>query len=252
VIATKCGLSWNTTKGTLFFVSDDKGKNDAGQYRIHKCLDPISSGPTSRQPPAGLRTDHVDLYLTHWQDVTVPIEDTMALLLDLQEAGKDPRDRRVQREGRGPGAVPVEGAARRRPGAVQHVRPRPREDPAALVPEEQRRGARLLSAPSRAADRKIPADREFKEGDLRRGHPSFTPENLRRTGAFLDRIKPIADRRGLTIGQLVIAWTVAQPGVTHALVGARTPQQAVENAKAGSVELTADELGETASALAAR
>jgi len=40
VIATKCGLSWNTSKGTLFFVSDEKGRNDAGQYRIHKTLDP--------------------------------------------------------------------------------------------------------------------------------------------------------------------------------------------------------------------
>jgi len=40
VLATKCGLSWNTTKGALFFVSDDKGRNDAGQYRIHKTLDP--------------------------------------------------------------------------------------------------------------------------------------------------------------------------------------------------------------------
>ena len=99
---------------------------------------------------------------------------------------------------------------------------------------------------------KIPETREFKEGDLRRGHPSFTPENLRRTGSFLDKIKPIADRRGLTVGQLVIAWTVSQPGVTHALVGARTPQQAAENAKAGSVELTADELGTIGSALAAR
>jgi aryl-alcohol dehydrogenase-like predicted oxidoreductase len=40
--------------------------------------------------------------------------------------------------------------------------------------------------------------------------------------------------------------------LTHALVGARTPQQAIENAKAGTVELTADELGEISSALSAR
>jgi aryl-alcohol dehydrogenase-like predicted oxidoreductase len=47
----------------------------------------------------------------------------------------------------------------------------------------------------------------------------------------------------------VIAWTVAQPGLTHALVGARTRQQAIENAKAGDVELTPAELATISSAL---
>src|SRR6185436_923180 len=97
---------------------------------------------------------------------------------------------------------------------------------------------------------KIAPDRVFPEGDLRRGHPSFTPENLRKTGVLLDQIKPIADARGLTLGQLVVALTLAQPGLTHALVGARTPQQAAENAKAGDVVLTADELSRISAALA--
>jgi hypothetical protein len=44
------------------------------------------------------------------------------------------------------------------------------------------------------------------------------------------------------IGQLVIAWTVHQPGVTHALVGARTREQAVENAAAGRIQLTPEDL----------
>ena len=99
---------------------------------------------------------------------------------------------------------------------------------------------------------RVSPEREFKEGDLRRGHPSFTPENLKRTGALLDRIRPLADRRGLTLGQLVIAWTIAQPGVSHALVGARTPQQAVENAAAGAVELDPDELSAISAAIAGR
>jgi aryl-alcohol dehydrogenase-like predicted oxidoreductase len=42
--------------------------------------------------------------------------------------------------------------------------------------------------------------------------------------------------------QLTIAWTVAQPGLTHALVGARTPEQARENAGAADVTLTEEEL----------
>lgn len=97
---------------------------------------------------------------------------------------------------------------------------------------------------------RISPDREFKEGDLRRGHASFTPENLRKTVAMLDRMRAVADRHQLSISQLVIAWTIAQPGLTHALVGARTPEQAVENAKAGSVELSAEDLAAISSALA--
>jgi aryl-alcohol dehydrogenase-like predicted oxidoreductase len=98
---------------------------------------------------------------------------------------------------------------------------------------------------------KVTPDRKFAEGDLRNGHPSFTPENLRKTGTLLDRIRPIAERRGITLGQLAVAWALAQPGLTHALVGARDPVQAVENAKAGDVVLTGDELGGIAGALKA-
>ena len=252
VIATKCGLSWNTTKGTLFFVSDEKGKNEAGRYRIHKCLDPDLVRADLETSLRRLRTDHVDLYLTHWQDVTVPIEDTMALLLDLKKQGKI----------RAIGAcnATVEDLERyRAKGPLDADQERfsmfDRDLEKAQLPWCRKNGVAVLAySPLHHGllTGKIPETREFKEGDLRRGHPSFTPGNLKRTAAFLERIRPIADARGLTIGQLVIAWTVAQPGVTHALVGARTPQQAIENAKAGSVELTPDELGEIASALASR
>ena len=252
VIATKCGLAWNTTKGTLFFVSDDKGRNDAGQYRIHKCLDPDVVRADLEGSLRRLGTDHVDLYLTHWQDVTIPIEDTMALLLDLKKQGKI----------RAIGAcnAKVEDLERyRSKGPLDADQERysmfDRDLEKAQLPWCRKSNVAVLAySPLHHGllTGKISPDREFKEGDLRKGHASFTPDNLRRTGAFLDRIKPIADRRGLTLGQLVIAWTVAQPGLTHALVGARTPQQAVENAKAGAVELTSDELGEISSALASR
>jgi methylglyoxal reductase len=44
------------------------------------------------------------------------------------------------------------------------------------------------------------------------------------------------------MAQLVIAWTIAQPGITHALCGVRNPEQALENAKAGNTALSAQEL----------
>jgi methylglyoxal reductase len=59
---------------------------------------------------------------------------------------------------------------------------------------------------------------------------------------MLADFQPVADRNGLTSGQLCIAWTLAQPGLTHALVGARHPEQALENARAGAVELSAGDV----------
>ena len=66
----------------------------------------------------------------------------------------------------------------------------------------------------------------------------FTPANRRAVLAYLDEIRPIAEAHNATEAQLVIAWTLRQPGVTAALVGARKPEQAAENAKAGEITLT--------------
>jgi aryl-alcohol dehydrogenase-like predicted oxidoreductase len=252
VLATKCGLAWNTTKGTLFFVSDDKGRNDAGQYRIHKTLDPEQVRSDLEGSLRRLKTDYIDLYLTHWQDVTIPIEDTMEMLLGLKKQGK------IRAIGACNAKVPDLERYRSK-GAIDADQERYSMLDRDLEKEQlpwcgKNNVAVLAYSPLHHGllSGKISPDREFKEGDLRRGHASFTPENLRRTGALLDKIRPVAERRGLTIGQAVIAWTLAQPGLTHALVGARTKQQAVENAAAGDVVLGADELAAISGALATK
>jgi len=250
VIATKCGLAWNTTKGTLFFISDEKGRNDAGQYRIHKTLDPDQVRSDLEGSLRRLGTDYVDLYLTHWQDVTIPIEDTMALLLALKKEGK------IRAIGACNAKVPDLERYRSK-GAIDADQERYSMLDRDLEKDQlgwcrKNTVAVLAYSPLHHGllTGKISPEREFKEGDLRRGHASFTPENLKKTGAMLEKIRPIAERHQLTISQLVIAWTIAQPGLTHALVGARTPQQAVENAKAGTVDLSADELATINAALA--
>jgi aryl-alcohol dehydrogenase-like predicted oxidoreductase len=89
---------------------------------------------------------------------------------------------------------------------------------------------------------KMRPDRQFNPGDLRRGNRRFTPANIERINGLLEQLRPIADRHQVSIGQLVIAWTFSQPGVTSVLCGARNPQQAVENAAAGDVKLSAEEI----------
>jgi aryl-alcohol dehydrogenase-like predicted oxidoreductase len=89
---------------------------------------------------------------------------------------------------------------------------------------------------------KVLADREFPEGDIRRNKPMFSRENRLRVLAMLEGVRAIAGGYNATLGQLFIAWLVAQPGMTSALVGARNATQAEENAKAGDIRLSTNEI----------
>ena len=62
-------------------------------------------------------------------------------------------------------------------------------------------------------------------GDWRRQNPDFNEPGLTRNLALRDALRPIADRHGTTVASVAIAWTLAWPGVTAAIVGARSPEQ---------------------------
>jgi len=79
--------------------------------------------------------------------------------------------------------------------------------------------------------------REYGPGDQRRTHRRFTPDNIAKVNALLARFEPLRRSCGLTMTQLAIAWTISRPGVTTALVGVRTVEQAREMA-GGGVELS--------------
>src|SRR5579864_4995578 len=80
IISTKCGLVWHTTKGTYFVTLEGN--------RIHRYLGPESIRYEVEHSLRRLETDYIDLYQTHWQDPTTPIEETMGTLLDLKKQGK--------------------------------------------------------------------------------------------------------------------------------------------------------------------
>lgn len=248
VIATKCALVWDEPKGVFFFATDDKGRRPDGPRRVHK----YAGADRIRKDLEGslkrLGTDYVDLYLTHWQDPTTPIEETMACLLDLKRQGK------IRAIG-ACNATPSDLDRYRALGPVDADQERysllDRKQEAQNLPWTRKHGAAVMAySPLEHGllTGKITAERTFGEGDLRNDLPSFKPENLEKVRGLLDRLRPVAERHGATLSQLVLAWTIAQPGVTHALAGARTPGQAVENARAGSIELSAADLAEIAAA----
>jgi aryl-alcohol dehydrogenase-like predicted oxidoreductase len=88
----------------------------------------------------------------------------------------------------------------------------------------------------------VTAERRFDPAEGRARKPDFAPQNRERVNALLQRaVAPIAARHGASIAQTVIAWTVDEPGITAALVGARTARQARENAAAGDLALSGEE-----------
>jgi aryl-alcohol dehydrogenase-like predicted oxidoreductase len=89
---------------------------------------------------------------------------------------------------------------------------------------------------------KITPDYKFASGDHRPGTGFFKPQNVERTNAVLEKIRPIAEEKNATLSQLVINWTIQMPGITCALVGARNPAQAAENAKAAHFTLSPAEM----------
>jgi aryl-alcohol dehydrogenase-like predicted oxidoreductase len=91
---------------------------------------------------------------------------------------------------------------------------------------------------------KFKPDHKFASGDHRAGLAEFQPDYIRRVDVFLDKLKPIATKYNATLGQLVLNWTIQQPGVTVALAGARDAQQAEENAKAASLNVSQEDISQ--------
>lgn len=89
------------------------------------------------------------------------------------------------------------------------------------------------------------------EDDWRRRGDNFKEPALSRNLALRDALVPIAKRHGTSVASIAIAWTLAWPGVTAAIVGARTPAQVEGWVDAGKVKLTGGDLDEIAAAIRA-
>jgi aryl-alcohol dehydrogenase-like predicted oxidoreductase len=113
-----------------------------------------------------------------------------------------------------------------------------------LVPYDHNRKSILAYIPLQRGllTGKVTPETKFPDTDTRTNQLYYKPENIKLVNLFLDKLRPLAEAKGATIGQLVIRWTIEQPGITIALVGARNVAQAIQNAKAADVERTHEEL----------
>ncbi|NQV27591.1 MAG: aldo/keto reductase, partial [Rhodopirellula sp.] len=74
----------------------------------------------------------------------------------------------------------------------------------------------------------------------RQKYPMFHGEEWEKNQNFVDRLRRIADDIGHSVPELVVNWTIQQPGITAALCGAKRPEQIAETAAALSWQLSAD------------
>lgn len=243
VLATKCGLVWHVEKGEHFFDSDEKHVcADAKEKKVHRCLSPKVIRHEIEQSLRRLGVETIDLYQTHWQDPTTPIADTMGELLKIKEEGK------IRAIGVS-NATPAEMDEYRKAGVLDTGQELysmlDRKHETVNLPYCVDNNMAFLAYSPLAQGLltgKIGPDRIFEDGDQRNNNPRFGVENRSKVATMLEAFNPILEHKGVTLTQLAIAWTTHQRGCTHVLVGARNPDQAVENAAAGDIVLSDEEL----------
>lgn len=234
IVATKCGLRWDVESPTLHAESEGK--------RIFRTLDDASIRWELEQSLTRLGTDYIDLYQTHWPDPETDLEAVVASLEKLREEG------RIRAWGLC-NEQPERIAEAARLGAISTDQERysllDREQDSANLPvcEEFDIGFLCYSPIAQGLlTGKMDGKREFADNDLRAGNPRFAPAVLEAVQAVLAPVKSLARDRGVSTEQLVLAWTLQQPGVSHVLVGTRDITQAASNAAAGAIDLDSEEL----------
>jgi aryl-alcohol dehydrogenase-like predicted oxidoreductase len=198
-----------------------------------------------------LDRDVIDLYQLHWTDPRTPLEETWAAMAELVDDGLV-RQIGVSNFDRGQ----IETCERIR--HVDSLQPnfsmlyRAGRDDLFTFCESHGTGViaygplgyGLLTGA-------ITKETTFGEDDWRGGGHGmrmydvmFAPGKLERNLEFVESLRPIADRAGITLAQIALAWTWHQRGVTGAIAGSRSPDHVRENARAGSVRLEQKDLDE--------
>ena len=193
-----------------------------------------------------LQTDYIDLYQIHWPPgsfghAAIPMAEIMKALKELLKSGK------IR-------AIGVSNFNRQqleeahRLGEIVSLQPpyslfwRQVENEAAGYCREN--GLSLLAYSPMAQGLltgKFGPGHQFEKGDHRSANRLFQPANFKRVQAALEQLRPIAQAKGITLGQLALAWVIAQPN-TCAIAGARNADQAVQNAAAAGIHLSGEEL----------
>jgi len=236
-VFTKCGMVW------------DERNPEAPPRQV---LRPESIRAECEASLQRLGLQRIDLYQFHWPDQSgTPVEESWETMTRLVEQGKV----------RAAGVSNFDVGLLERCEEVRHVDSL--QPPLSLV----RRQAAETEIPwcvahgtgvigysplqSGLLTERFSATRieALPQDDWRRRSPDFKPPRLGKNLALRDTLRPIAQRHGTTVSAVAIAWTLAWPGVTGAIVGARSPEQVDGWIAAATLELSLADLDEIARAV---
>jgi aryl-alcohol dehydrogenase-like predicted oxidoreductase len=189
-----------------------------------------------------LGVDHIDLFQIHWPDHDTPFEETAGALSELVKEGKirhvGVSNFSAEEMSGLEGGIAVETNQPpfhlfRRDIEADDLPYCREHDVGVLVYGPLAHG--LLSG-------KFDRDTELDDDDWRASSDLFSGENYERNLEVVKELGRFAEERGHTIAQLAVAWTLAQPGVHVAIVGARRPDHIEGTAPAADIELADEDL----------
>jgi aryl-alcohol dehydrogenase-like predicted oxidoreductase len=189
-----------------------------------------------------LGVEHIDLYYQHRVDPNTPIEDTVGAMAELVAAGKV----------RYLGLSEASAVTIRRAHAVHPITAVQteyslwtRDVEAEILPTLQELGIALVAYSPLGRgflSGRFSSPEELDEGDFRRYGPRFTGENLKHNTDLVQRVRELAQEKGITAGQLALAWVLRRGEHIVPIPGTKRVSYLEENLAAADVQLSAEDV----------
>jgi aryl-alcohol dehydrogenase-like predicted oxidoreductase len=233
VIATKGGIHWGPNK--------EMASDGRPETLRRECEESLRR----------LQTDRVELYYLHAPDPNVPVAESAGAIKQLIDEGKA-----LSAGASNMNVEQLEAFARECPlSAFQPpYNMLQRRIEADTLPWCRAQGVAVLvywPLLKGLLAGKLRRDQSF-DNDSRRKYPQYNGEEWGKNLALVEQLRAIAEETGRTVAQLVLRWTLEQPGITATLCGARRPDQVLENAGGSDWHLTPAQLANIESLLATR
>jgi len=228
-VFTKCGLVWD------------------GRGRLSRKFTAATVRQECEASLARLRVETIDLYQVHWPpENDAELEEGWAELASLKNAGKvrwiGVSNFSVEQMERARAIAPVTSLqppySLLRRGVEADLLPSCQQAGIGVIVYAPMASGLLTGAMTRERAASLPAD------DWRRRSPEFNEPNLTRNLALVERLRAVGKRHGRSAGEVAVAWTLRNPAVTGAIVGARTAAQAAVVMKAAGFSLDDADLTE--------
>ena len=226
-VFTKCGLCWD------------------GQGKLSRTFTAPSVRRECEDSLRRLKVDVLDLYQVHWPPQNdAEFEMGWAAMAELKREGKvrwiGVSNFSVEQMKRAQAIAPITSLqppySLVRRGIEAELLPFCRKEGIAVIVYAPMASGLLSGAMTRERAANLPPD------DWRRGSPEFNEPNLTRNLALVERLSTVGTRHGRTAGEVAIAWTLRNPAVTGAIVGARSAAQAEGVMRAAELRLSEEEI----------